>query len=207
MINSLFSERYGFAPQPDPKPDDHLPGWIREAITNEIRVLVNNQPTDSLPDGEFYALFRPYVWQVLDSEPPSNPLGGPWKFYIPKTLQKCTWWQFYDILELISKLANQQWGDEYSQEFSSRVNTLLAREGIPWKMEKSEVIRALAPMIQEQIGATSALLANPRFKGPDEQFRKAIDSLNQRPEPDEENCVKDSVGALEAVANIVACTT
>ncbi len=33
-----------------------------------------------------------------------------------------------------------------------------------------------------------------------------IDCLNQRPEPDEENCVKDAVGALEAVANIVAGT-
>jgi len=207
MTNRRFSERYGFAPQPDPKPDDHLPGWVREAITNEIRGFVSNKPQTSLPDIDIYALFRPYIWQVLDREPPGNPLGGPWNFYVPRTLMQCSWWQFYDILQQISKLVSEQWGEEYSVDFSDRVNAVLSREGIPWKMEDSEVIRALAPPIQEQIREACALLTNPRFEGPDEQFKKAILCLNQRPEPDEENCVKDAVGALEAVANIIAGTT
>jgi len=207
MASKRFSDRYGFAPQPNPKPDDYQPGWVREAITNEIRGFVSNKPSASLPNIDIYALLRPYVWQVLDREPPSNPMGGPWAMYIPRTLQQCAWWQFYDILQQISQLISEQWGEEHTSDFSSKVNAVLAREGIPWKMEDSEVVRALAPPIQEQIRGASTLLTNPRFEGPDEQFKKAINCLNQRPEPDEENCVKDAVGALEAVANIIAGTT
>jgi len=207
MTNQRFSEKYGFAPQPGPKQDDHLPGWVREAITNEIRGFVNNKPSASLPDMDIYALLRPYIWQVLDREPPGNPMGGPWAMYIPRTLQQCAWWQFYDILQQISQLISERWGEEYTCDFSGKITATLDREGIPWKIENSEIVRALAPLIQEQIGKASTLLTNPRFEGPDKQFKKAIDCLNQRPEPDEENCVKDAVGALEAVANIIVGTT
>jgi hypothetical protein len=51
------------------------------------------------------------------------------------------------------------------------------------------------------------LLNDPKFRGPDEQFAKAVGHLNKRPEPDEENCVKDAVGALEAVTNILVGTS
>ena len=206
-MNQRFSERHGFAPQPDPKPDDYLPGWVREAITNEIRSVISNQPSTSLPVIDIYALFRPHIWQVLDREPPGNPMGGPWQYYIPRTLMQSSWWQFYDILEQISQLINEQWGEEYTADFYHAVNTALAREGIPWKIEGVEVIRNLAPRIAEQIQEARVLMTGPRFEGPDEQFRRAINCLNQRPEPDEENCVKDAVGALEAVANVVAGTT
>ena len=206
MTKQHFSDSHGFAPQPDSKPDDHLPGWVRESITNEIRSVVSNPPSTSLPLIDIYALFRPYIWQVLDREPPGNPMGGPWAMYLPRTLQQCAWWQFYDILEQILRIIEQQWGEEYTADFSGRVNAVLTREGIPWKMEDSKVTRTLAPTIQEQIREARVLLTNPRFEGPDEQYKRAIDCLNQRPEPDEENCVKDAVGALEAVANIVAGT-
>ncbi len=207
MTDQRFSESYGFAPQPDFKPDEYLPGWVREAITNEIRDFVSNQPSTSLPVINIYAMFRPYIWQVLNREPPGNPMGGPWVMYIPRTLQQCEWWQLYDILQQLSQLISKKWGEEYSVDFSNRINEILSREGIPWKMENSEIVRTLSPPIQEQIREAHVLLTNPKFEGPDEQFQKAIDCLNQRPELDEENCVKDAVGALEAVANIIAGTT
>ncbi len=207
MANQRFSEKYGLASQPGSKPDDHLLGWVREAITNEIRGFVDNPPSTSLPVINIYALFRPYIWQVLDKEPPGNPMGGPWSFYIPKALMQCSWWQFYDIVQQLCQLIRQQWGAEHSVDFSNMISAVLVREGIPWKIENCEIVRALALPIQEQVREASALLTNPRFEGPDEQFKKAIGCLNQRPEPDEENCVKDAVGALEGVVNILADTT
>ncbi|MBI2866143.1 MAG: hypothetical protein HYX99_02115 [Chloroflexi bacterium] len=47
------------------------------------------------------------------------------------------------------------------------------------------------------------MLRAGKFKGPDQQFQKAIRALNVRPQPDTENCIKDAVGALEGVARIV----
>lgn len=207
MTKQSFSEKHGFAPQPNSKPDDHLPGWVRESITNEIRSVTNNPPSASLPLINMYGLFRPYIWQVLDREPPGNPMNGPWAYYIPRTLMECSWWQFYDIVQKISQLIGEQWGEEYTADFYNRINAVLATEGIPWKIERGEIIRSLAQPIQEQIQEVRTLMANPRFEGPYEQFKKATNFLNQRPKPDEENCVKDAVGALEAVANILAGTT
>lgn len=134
-------------------------------------------------------------------------MNGPWAYYIPRTLMECSWWQFYDIVQKISQLIGEQWGEEYTADFYNRINAVLATEGIPWKIERGEIIRSLAQPIQEQIQEVRTLMANPRFEGPYEQFKKATNFLNQRPKPDEENCVKDAVGALEAVANILAGTT
>ena len=50
------------------------------------------------------------------------------------------------------------------------------------------------------------MLHQPRFGGPDEDFTKAAAFLSNRPKADTDNCVKDAVGALEAVANIVLGT-
>jgi hypothetical protein len=207
MDDLPFSERYGFSPPPQVKDYDHLPPWVREAIINGVAGFVNDNASSSLQNIDFYQLTRPYIWQVLDREPPRNPMGGPWAFYIPTTLMKCSWWQFYDILEQMTRLVEQQWGEEYSNNLAEKVNAPLAREVIPWKIEKGKIVHSFDPQIQQHINKARVLLADPRFKGPDEQFEKAIACLNRRPDPDEENCVKDAVGAIEAVANILAGTT
>lgn len=207
MSEPLFSETHGFAPQPEIQADDYLPGWVREAVTNEIREFIQNKPSMRLPDLDIYSLFRPYIWKVLQREPPASPVGGPWAMYIPRTLAQCSWWQFYDILQKISLLISQRWGEEYLSQFSKRINSILGQEGVPWQLDSCRVERALNPQIAKQIREVRLLLTDQRFKGPDEQFEKAIWCLNKRPDPDEENCVKDAVGAIEAVANIIAGTT
>jgi len=208
MADQVFSEREGFAPQKDLQAHDCLPGWVREAITNEIREFAHKDaPLPGVDRLGLYPLFKPYIWKVLDRKPPNSPAGGPFAYYIPDVLAKCLWYQCYDILEEISSLINQRLGVEESEEFSGRINAILAREGIPWKLEEGKVVRALNQQAAEQIKEVRVLLRDPKFKGPDEQFAKAIEHLNKRPEPDEENCVKDAVGALEAIANITAGTS
>ena len=208
MAEPLFSEREGLAPQPETQADDYLPPWVREGITNEIKDFIENNPPVDSPHLDIYSLFRPYIWRVLQREPPNNPVGGPWAMYIPRTLTQCSWWQFYDIIEQISACINQSWGDEYISAFSERVNTILAGDGIPWRLDhQGRVIRALNPQVVSQIQEARTLLTNPRFRGPDEQFERAVGYMSERPEPDEENCVKDAIGAVEAVANILVGTT
>lgn len=207
MAEPLFSEREGLLPRPDLQADDYLPTWVREAVTNEVRDFVQNKPSAQLRDLAIYLLFRPYISKVLRREPPGSPMGGPWTYYIPRTLAQCSWWQFYDILEDISQLVARGWGEEHLATCSARINTILARDGIPWSLEQGRVTRTLNPQVAKQIREVRTLLTNQRFKGPDEQFGKAVEYLNKRPDPDEENCVKDVVGAIEAVANIIAGTT
>lgn len=208
MTEPLFSEREGLAPQPETQADDYLPPWVREAITNEIKDFIENKPSIGSPYLDVYSLFRPYIWKVLQREPPTSPVGGPWAMYIPRTLAQCSWWQFYDIIQQISERMNQRWGEESISAFSEKVNTILAKDGIPWRLDhQGRVIRALNPQVVKQIQEARTLLTSPKFKGPDEQFERAIGCLSKRPDPDEENCVKDAIGAVEAVANILAGST
>jgi len=208
MSEPIFSEREGFAPQKSVQAADYFPGWVREAITNEIANFAQRGAT--LPGTyrlSLYPLFRPYVWKVLGKEPPGNPIGGPFHYYIPEVLKKCHWYQCYNILEEVAALTEEHLGEKDLEEFSEGVDAILAGEGIPWKFKQGKVERRYDPYIEKQIQKVYALLAAPEFKGPDEQFAKAIGHLNKRPDPDEENCVKDVVGALEAVANIIAGTS
>jgi len=207
MSDSLFSERHGFAPKRDAQPDDYLPGWVREAITQELKDIAYKDYVYPFPKIiDFYPLFRLYIWKVLDTKPPKEPAGGPFNHYIPAVLEKCLWYQFYDILEQVSRYIKERSGNEVLASFSEKVNSIFTMENIPWKIEECKITRTLNPQTSEQIKATTTLLNNPMFQGPDEQFIKAINHLNLRPQPDSENCVKDAVGAVEAVANIIKGT-
>jgi hypothetical protein len=72
--------------------------------------------------------------KLLGKEPPGNPMGGPFKYYIPLTLKECAWYQVYDILETIADFVKQELGDRPLHEFSVRINSVLGKEGIPWKL-------------------------------------------------------------------------
>ncbi|MBI4310728.1 MAG: hypothetical protein HY681_03010 [Chloroflexi bacterium] len=207
MSNDSFSERHGFAPQTEPKADDYLPRRVREAVTNEIHNFVTTSSVFGLEPHGLYRVFRPYIWTVLEREPPKSPLGGPWAYYIPEVLLRCPWWQFYDILEEVCRFAGNRWEAQYLPRFMEQVNACLANEGIPWTLTDGKVVKRLNPQAATAIRAATTLLANPRFRGPDEQLGKAIQHFNKRPQPDKENCVKDAVGAVEATANIIAGTT
>lgn len=195
MTEQIFSEREGLVPQKDLQAYDYLPGWTRTSITNELRDLSAKMPA-------VYSILMPYIWKTLDKQPSNSPIGGPFTYYIPAFMAQCHWYHCYDALEELSRRLEV----EEKEEFYERISAILAREGIPWKLEQGKVIRALNAQIAQQINEARVLLADPRFKGPDEQFAKAIEHLNRRPDPDEENSVKDAVGALEAVANIIAGT-
>lgn len=90
MAEGLFSEREGLAPQPETHADDYLPPWVREDITNAIKDFVENNPPVAYTHLDIYSLFRPYIWKVLQREPPTSPVGGPWAMYVPRTLAQCS---------------------------------------------------------------------------------------------------------------------
>jgi len=207
MDELIFSEREGFSSQENLQSYDYITGWVRTAISNIIRDLqISSADTTGTYTLDIYSLFKPYIWKVLGKHPPNSPMGGPFKYYIPAVLDKCPWYECYDILEEICQLAYQRIKESDLIQFSLEINSILARENIPWKLEQGRVIRILNPQIAQQIKEVSVLLTDPKYKGADEQFAKAIEHLNRYPKPDEENCVKDAVGALEAVANIIAGT-
>ncbi|MBI2886099.1 MAG: hypothetical protein HYY02_02700 [Chloroflexi bacterium] len=91
-------------------------------------------------------------------------------------------------------------------ELVNRVNQLFREEGIGWQIDDRRIQRRQSPVLDSRIREATGLLSDARFQAVEQLWIKAVGALNRRPEPDMENCVKDAVAAVEAMANIVAGT-
>ena len=204
-----FSQRHGFSPQAQQKPFDELPPWVRpELQTAAVNALHNEETNAGAALGYYlYARLKPRVWKVLNREPPGNPQGGPWAYYIPEVIKRCEWWDFYDVCEEVWALLEGEWNRATADNLSDSLNAVFAREGLAWRFQGGRIERAHPAPVASSLQRAHRLLSESRFQGPDEQFDKACGHLNRRPTPDAENCVKDAVAALEGVANIVVGAT
>jgi hypothetical protein len=207
MANQSFSQRHGFAPPPKSLAENEMPGWVREGFANSLREFIDRTRAGVAPDvfnRDLYNSLKPLIWKVLKVQPPGSPVGGPWEVYIPKLIRQCEWWQFYDICEEVYRLIADTYGQSEAESFAQEVNDLFTREGVAWRFTGGRIERAYPPHITKKFEEVRALLRDPQFQGADEQFEKALQHLNRRPDPDTENCVKDAVGAMEATARIIS---
>lgn len=108
------------------------------------------------------------------------------------------WYRFYDICEIVGEFIGDG-GDEYQ----NTLNNILRRNFVGYELRDGKIERAGASAADAVVAEARGILRNPRFQGPNDQFLKAVGFYSQRPEPDEENCVKEAVGAVEGVARIL----
>jgi hypothetical protein len=109
------------------------------------------------------------------------------------------WHLFYDLIEILWEFLDER--DRVG--FQIEVNSILRRNYVGYELRKGKLERVGASEADAAIAEARGVLRDGRFKGPNEQFLKALDFYSQRPEPDEENCVKEAVGAVEGVARIL----
>lgn len=83
------------------------------------------------------------------------------------------------------------------------MNEIFADNCLGYELRNGRVEKLGAPYVDEVVSEVRKVLQHHDYTGPNEQFEKAIAFLNQRPNPDTANCVKDAVGAVEALARIV----
>jgi len=85
------------------------------------------------------------------------------------------------------------------------LNNVFRAAGANFDLDKEGKLRQRGvDFLDRGVREAAILLGDSRFAGPDEQFRKAVDFLRGQPTPDVENCIKDAVGALEAIAQLLA---
>ena len=211
MSQDKFGVRYGFEEPADILPIDELPGPAREDFFLEVKHFIDSTPP-SIRHGlqyEIYEEMRPMIWKVREKNPPRNPQGDPFSYYVPEVIRLCQWYEFYEICELVYRVFTgrhrREYGDKVALKFSSSANAQFRRYGLAWQYDnKGEIIRVHPKLVENMIAtARACLISNSKYKGPDEQFSKAIGHLNARPNPDYENAVKDAIGAVEGLARIL----
>jgi len=121
--------------------------------------------------------------------------------WIAALLNGCKWYEFYDLVETVIDAFER--GYSGASAFVNDVNQVLVRNYVGYEIRDYRVERVGAREAEVAIAEARGILRDPELQAADEQFQKAIGFFNQRPQPDVENCVKDAVGAVEALARIL----
>ena len=195
MYSELFSKRYRLRPTPEGLMYEDVPESPRIGLVH----MVEQYFTDEGYRSRLYSTLYKNICVALRIP---RDRGVHYEYQasraIESQIKNGDWWQFYDICEIMYTALGSE-----REEFSSQVNTLFREELLGFELRKGKIEKIGSGFIDAQVEEARYLLKEPEFKGADEQFEKAIRALNVRPEPDVENCVKDAVGAIEAVGRII----
>lgn len=108
------------------------------------------------------------------------------------------WWQVYDLSESLVRMCGKP------GEIAERIDAVFAGEGVPYRMTPNGITWRFTEAAAGAVaGATRSLVDDASLRGPSEQWRKALGHLSERP-PDAENCIKDSIGAVEGTGRILS---
>jgi hypothetical protein len=188
---SSFSERYGIGRPPNGLVYEDVPNSVRDGFLNSL-------------ENVFYALgiehdvYRSFL-EVIDRWAPDDEdydIGD-----IAALVTQCTWNQLFDIAQKTVELLHSY--PDAIDRFINSFNQVLRRNYVGYEFRGTLIERIGAREADVVVAQARGILHDPQLGGPDEQFQKAIGFFNQRPQPDVENCVKDAVGAVEALAEIL----
>lgn len=173
---------------------DHIP----ENVVNGFCNLMRRVPTT------VRAQIRKFVCDALDIYYAEPEILYGWgeirhfKDFLHSEIDQPGWYRFYDLVEVIWELL-----EDLRDDFENEVNLILRRNFVGYELRNGQIERAGASVADAAVAEARGILRDSRFEGPNDQFLKAVAFYSQRPEPDEENCVKEAVGAVEGVARIL----
>lgn len=211
---ATFSRRFGFGGGAKPQIYEDAPERLRIGIWNLIEDYVEDKclPT-SLPEFETF-------YNNLTAHFRLRRIDGPGYNGLIKrlVLDSFEWSEIFDLIEfLFTQVFYFDWDDsersllpvpakvgDARYQYTIAINKILSSENIGWKLKKGQLERVGSEILDgETIEKARKLLMNPDFEGPNVQFNKALGFFNKRPRPDLENCVKESVCALEGLVRIL----
>ncbi len=196
MFEELFSKRYSLRPTPE--------GLIFEDVPSSARIGLFYILEPFLDRVSYLSKFYSNVCMALRIPRETRDHYLQEHELIPRAIEdlitECNWWQVYDICELMYRELPYE---QYRQELSKQVNKLFVDEELGFEMRKGKIEKVGSGFIDAKIKEARYLLKEPEFKGADQLFEKAIKALNERPNPDVENCIKDAVATVESVGKII----
>lgn len=182
-----FSQRFGVRPAPPNRRPDEFPDSAKAKLYNLV-----DQARQRLIPG---------AWSL--GPPLARALGrmheGPGSIgQIGDLINSLEWWECYDFCEELLGHSRLR------EELAAEIDGIFASEGLAYRMTANGIEWRFSQPAEATISeARHLLVENESFAGPCEQWEKALGHLGRRP-PDPENCIKDSIGALEGLARILS---
>ena len=220
MEPESFLYREGLRYIPDTFAYDNLPSPVRTGIFSEIILALQNRQIGGVTEAAklLHIVTCRRLRQQYNTEVEQVSSLFVLEHITFDLLRKANWGDFLDILEvwLASVLDLTPHRPPYSppplvslinNQLVPNLSKLFLEEGIGWQIDGTKITRRQAPVLESRIRETTLLLSDPKLGASEQAWKKAVDALNRRPEPDIENCIKDAVVAVEAIANIVVGVT
>jgi hypothetical protein len=204
-MNELFSRKHNLN-----RPSI---GLVHDSISKGVRQALSNFLHKNLPINEYdrWMDVQRAIFEApkIKGDFEFNFLQGSAFLTVEKVLQECQWYSFLDICELLAALFDdEEWKRRYPRLSKSvletEINGIFTDGALGYELKNGRIEKLGAPQIDEVVNKVRQVLQNPEYRGPNDQFEKALRFLNQRPNPDTANCVKDAVGAIEGLARIVS---
>jgi hypothetical protein len=193
-MEQRFSDRLGIRRPAGGLIYQDAPEPILHAFLNQLRALDN-----LIPDWHWKSVYR-LLEGAIDKWTPDTHYTVSINT-IAELVGKCEWFEFYDLVEEVVQILEPH--SDLQALFVNDFNHALLRNHVGYELREGRIEKVGARQPEAVIAEVRAILRDPELVGPDQQFQKAIGFFNRRPEPDVENCVKDAVGAVEALARIL----
>ena len=103
------------------------------------------------------------------------------------------WYEVYDFIEYVSSI---YWNEEINQGFKHKVNEVLEEEMSGYRF----VGEYIAPIIDEVEIKEIEEVFESEYNGVKRHLSSALELLSDRENPDYQNSIKESITAVEAVA-------
>jgi AbiJ N-terminal domain 4 len=194
-----FSERYGYSLVRQALQREEMDTDLRTALWNVLEICFWQHRRGYLRDEpRTQPDFAPELWAshlrfALDHLP--SDWGGVLRIVRPLYFSY-PWNKVYDFLEFMAAV-----DENMSETFQDACNAVLEREMSAYRIVAGHVTEITAGAEIEAI--EEAIAASGPLTGVRAHLTMALDHLSDRVSPDYRNSIKESISAVEALANVV----
>lgn len=192
-----FSQRKGLKPIKISPQLDSMDSDLRTALWNALQVCYwdnvvltyyGSYTNDPIIQPIMKKLWVSYFKFPLDTLPSGwdETYGRIREFYF-----KCPWNEVYDFIEFIANASPNPLHDR----FVEYCNVVLEREVSAYRFIGGRISEITS---QQEINEIEKALASP-LKGVNEHFKRSLELLTDRKNPDFRNSIKESISAVEAL--------
>ena len=208
----LFSERNGFTKPREVLQIESINDALRISVFNTLYSFFGEYSAGSEDEDLLKITWSNFWHKALNDFPIYY-----WSFYpvLKEWLSTCSWYEPYDLIEFlageIKKVDSKKsaYYGRYSNEhdtmldaFRHDINEMLQREYSGYRMAGKELI----PITNDlELASIEIVLDSPgKFSGSRLHMSKALELFGEKPTPDYENAVKESISAVESAVRVIS---
>lgn len=208
-----FSERIGAKSMPRQIQIESMDDALRNTLWNAFLDRFSEEHGDSARIANTLAQ---YLFKIPTDEVPESERNA--RHWFRERFFKAEWYDVYDMVEFVvhnvdylmnptnDSYRGGMWYEKQREGFTKEMNGLLVRELAGYRFLAGVLAPITDPVEIGAIEGAANQVGDGKSTGTAVHIRAALAMLGQKPNPDYRNSIKESISAVEAVANLTAGT-